>query len=162
MISWSILGQFSDHWWEYFYSLSGRSIIWAAHEELHLTLGSLSAIGGGKTLSIHIQNFTPFGRAQVPASMVDEWDGKEGSVQRVVRLHHGDNATALRLPPPHAMGRHRVDVVLSVEGKHYDWGSPSSDLPKTGEITLISTDKHFYTYSDSIRVRFKTQSGNAV
>lgn len=161
LIDWSIMGQHSDHWWEYFYSLLGRSMIWAAGREPRLTLRPLSVLDEGKTLSVHIQNSANVSQAKIFASMVNEWGEKEGSVNRRVKLHRGNNALTLNLPPSHAMGRHEVDVILSAGGKHYDWGSVAFEVPKANEITAIRTDRQFYTRGDKLQVNFSTQSAKA-
>ena len=159
LIDWSILGQHDDHWWEYFYSLLGRSMIWAARREPSLTLGPLAI--PGKTLSVQIQNATSLGQAELSASMVNEWGEAEGSVHKAVELHEGSNSVTLSLPSSTAMGRHEVDVILSAAGNHYDWGSVSFDVPKADTITSITTDRPFYTRGDNLEVSYQTQLGKA-
>jgi hypothetical protein len=161
LIDWSILGKHSEQWWEYFYSLLGRSMIWAARKEPSLTLASLSVLGGGRTLSVRVRNLTALTQAEISATLVNGWGEKQGAVRKTLRLRRGDDAATLKLPQCRSMGRHEVDVILAADGKHYDWGSATFDVPQTNRIVSISTDKHFYARGESIHVSFKTESGGA-
>jgi len=163
MIDQKILGQRNDHWWEYFYSMLCRSILWAAQREPGLRLGSLSVPGGeekSKTVSIRIENAMPLASADLMAQMFNEWGEKEGSAGLTVMLKRGANAATLSLPRSLSAGRHYIDVILSGEGKHYDWGTVSFDLPKCDEIISVTTDREFYAPGDKMQVSFKTRSNS--
>ena len=163
-IDWKTFGQRDDHWWEYFYSLVCRSILWAAGREPTLTLLPMTVTGpeeGRKTLSVHFQNSTSLARAEIMAQILNEWGEREGSVGRSLELKRGDNVATLDLPVGLSAGRHYVDVILQAEGKHYDWGSVSFDIPKTDEVLSIATDREFYTRGDKLQVSFTTRSGKA-
>jgi len=162
MIDRKILGERDDHWWEYFYSLLGRAILWAAQREPALSLLPMTVSGEAeeqKKVSLPLQNATALAGAEIMAEVRNEWGEREGSVGRSLELRRGDNTATLDLPASLSAGRHYVDVILSAKGKHYDWGSVSFDLPKPDEILSVSTDRAFYTRGDQVQVSFETRTG---
>ncbi|MBI1940397.1 MAG: beta-galactosidase trimerization domain-containing protein [Acidobacteria bacterium] len=163
-IDWKILGQRDDHWWEYFYSLLCRSILWAAQGEPAMSLGAMS-VGGAdaarKTVSFPVANSTPLLSAEVMAQVRNEWGEHEGSVGATIDFERGGFGATLDLPTGLSAGRHYVDVILQAEGKNYDWGSVSFDLEKPNEILELITDQSFYTRGDKVQATFKTRSENA-
>jgi hypothetical protein len=162
VIDWKTLGQRDDHWWEYFYSLLCRSILWAAQREPTLGLLPMTVSGAAErrsVVSVQIQNATSLARAEIMAQVRNEWGETEGSVGRSLDLKRGVNATTLELPARLSAGRHYVDVILQAEGKHYDWGSVSFAVEKPDEITALATERSFYTLGDKIQVNFATRTG---
>jgi len=162
MIDWKFFGQRNDHWYEYFYSLLGRSILWAANREPALGLRSLAVEGGEEkpgTISVRIENTTPLASADLMGQIFNEWGENESSVGLTVMLKRGTNPATLTLPRSLSAGRHQVDVILSADGKHYDWGSVAFDLPKPDEILSLATDRPFYTRGDKVQVSFETKAG---
>jgi hypothetical protein len=161
-IDWRTYGQRDDHWWEYFYSLFCRSILWAAQREPAMSLQPMTVAGpdeGRKVVSVRMQNSTSLANAEVMARVLNEWGESEGSVGRSLELKRGDNVATLDLPPALSAGRHYVDVILQAEGKHYDWGSVSFDIPKEDEVISVATEREFYRRGDKLQVSFATRSG---
>lgn len=162
MIDGKMLGQRDDHWWEYFYSLLCRSILWAAQREPSLSLRPVtvtSGMNGRKTLSVSIQNSTRLAQAEIMARVLDEWGEDEGSVGHTLLLKPGLNETGLDLPARLSAGRHDVELILSAGGKHYDWGGVSFEVEKPDEILALSADREFYARGDKIRLNFRTRAG---
>jgi hypothetical protein len=162
VIDWKTFGQYDDHWWEYFYSLLCRSILWAAQREPTLKLLPMTVSSppqGRSTVSVEIQNANLRGSAEIMAQVRDEWGETEGSVGRSLKLRRGINAAILELPGRLSAGRHYVDVILQAAGKHYDWGSVSFAVEKPDEIVALSTERSFYTRGDKIQVNFATRTG---
>ncbi len=153
-----------DHWWEYFYSLLGRSILWAAHREPSLAFGPLArephsgTLGASAQLSASIENRAEPIVARLTVAESDVWGKKEQTLERAVKLRAGQNLFELPLAPVASAGRHYMDVILEADGKRYDWGSLVFDLPKANEIASLSTDKQFYSRGDTIRVKWATRS----
>ncbi len=161
MIDGKILGQGDDHWWEYFYSLLCRSILWAAKREPPLTLGRMAVTVEGnqrKTLSVEAHNSSPLTAGDLTVQISNEWGDSEGSLKRRIVLKPSDNSATIELPAKMSAGRHFVDVILSANGKHYDWGSVSFEIAKSDEILSLSSDREFYTRGDKIQVTFTTKS----
>jgi hypothetical protein len=157
-IPWKILGGRDDRWWEYFYSLLCRSIVWAARGEPGMSLGPLSIVGETRqALALSIQNATPLTAAEIMAHLWNEWGEEEGAVGLTLNLQRGANPAKLDLPLNLSAGRHYVDVILTAEGKHYDWGTVAFDLPKPDALLSLSTDREFYARGDKIQVSFKTR-----
>jgi hypothetical protein len=161
MIDWKILGQRDDRWWEYFYSLLCRSILWAAQREPALKLKPLavSADQPDQKILVQIENDTPITRADIMANVFNEWGELESTTGQSLSLKRGSNASTLALPTRWAAGRHYVDLTLQAGGKHYDWGTLSFDLPKADEILSVTTDRQFYTRGDKLLLSFETRSG---
>jgi hypothetical protein len=168
MIDWKISTEranSNDHWWKYFYSLLGRSILWAAKREPQMTLGPLTVEpislkhGAEKQVSIKIENRSPLAAAKLVIVETDEWGKEEQSFDRAVVVKQGSDGLSLPLPPQTSAGRHSVDVILEANGKHYDWGSVTFDIPKSDEILSLSTDKHFYARGDTAQVKWRTKLG---
>ena len=162
MIDWKILGQRDDRWWEYFYSLLCRSILWAAQHEPELKLRPLAVSADQpdqRKVLVEIENDTPITRADIMANVFNEWGELEKTTGRSLEVKRGVNASTLELPARLAAGRHYVDVILQAGGKHYDWGTVSFDLPKPDEVLSVATDQQFYTRGDNLQVTFETRSG---
>jgi hypothetical protein len=161
MIPWEILGQRNDHWWEYFYSMLCRAIVWAARREpgpAGVGLGSLTVAGKGSKLTVQIEKAAALRAAEIMAEIRNEWGEKEGtSGVALDTLKRGSNSAQVDLPSSLSAGRHFIDVVLTARGLHYDWGAVTFDLPKTDEIESVATDRTFYSPGDKIQVTFKTR-----
>ncbi len=160
-IPWKDLGERDDHWWEYFYSLLCRSILWAAKREPLLELGAMTVSAPEGKVSAQVRTPAAVEAAKVTAAVHNEWGESEGSLERTVRLHSGSNTVTFELPQILAEGGHVVDAILAVGGKHYDWGSVTFDLPKCDEIGSLSTDRAFYARGEKVRASVKTRSGKA-
>lgn len=158
-ISWSLLGKHNDHWWEYFYSLLGRSMIWAAHREPNMILLPMSvdrASNTGETLLIPVQAAAPIRDAKLSVNVLDEWGDKEYDSTRKFQARKGLNRESVTLPPDLSFGRHDVDVILSVNGKHYDWGTATFTTAQPDQIRSVTTDKRFYGLGAPIQVTVDT------
>ena len=161
-VDWKILGQRDDHWWEYFYSLLCRSIIWAAKREPGISLEKIDGSKSADELSIRIRNGTLARSATVLIKLLDEWGEEEGTSTQELGLIMGANTKTLKLPPIPSGGRHCVDVILLSNGKHYDWGTVSFARAKPDEITSLSIDRRFYSHGDKVQVSFQTRTGKPV
>ncbi len=160
-IDWSFLGKQNDHWWEYFYSLLGRSIIWASHGEPQMTLLPMSVGHHGEKLMVPIRNATPVKQAELSVNQLDQWGDEEGTITRKVRVRKGMNRTSVDLPADFSAGQHYVDVILTADGKHYDWGAASFATPQPDKIASVVTDKKFYALGDSLQVTVHTTGEKA-
>ncbi|HXJ91675.1 MAG TPA: beta-galactosidase trimerization domain-containing protein [Terriglobia bacterium] len=165
-IDWKILGQQDDHWWEYFYSMLCRSIIWAARREPPLTLGSMAAEAPDATpgreagrLSVQVSNSSGLPSAEIAVTVVNEWGQTANRFTLPVTLRRGANTFSLPLPWDSYDGRHFVDVILSAAGSHYDWGSASYSISGSGKIVSVSPDRQWYAQGDTAQVSVATTAG---
>lgn len=159
-IDWKFLGKENDHWWEYFYSLLGRSVIWAAGKESPINLLPLRVLNFShhkRKLVVAIENHTAVRSGELSVKLVNQWGDNEGSLSRAVRLKRGRNRMVLALPAVASAGRNDVDVILSAEGKHYAWGSVSFAVPQPRRILSVTTDKKFYSLGDRMQVTVRTE-----
>lgn len=164
-VDWRILGQRDDHWWEYFYSLLCRSIIWAAKRDPQLVLGPISAESPDSrpgleagSLSVGIQNPARISNAEIAATIVNEWGEPAGHLSKSFVLQQGSNSVSLPLPRDLYDGRHLVDVILSAAGSHFDWGTASYEISEPGgtatrgAILSISTNRSTYAQGEMAQV----------
>ncbi len=157
-IDWSFLGKQNDHWWEYFYSLLGRSILWAGHSEPQMTLlpMSVGANKRGEKLLVPIRNATPVRRAELSVNLLDQWGNEEETIRRKIEVRKGMSRSSVTLPASLSGGEHSVDVILSAGGKHYDWGTASFATPQPDKIISVTADKQFYALGDPLQVTVHT------
>ncbi|HET9179048.1 MAG TPA: beta-galactosidase trimerization domain-containing protein [Terriglobia bacterium] len=163
-IDWNFLGKQDDHWWEYFYSLLGRSIMWAGGEDPQVRLLPLrveSRAAGAKTLTVALENRAPIRRGELSVKLVNQWGAEQGSVTKPVRLKRGSNRIVLDLPGAASAGRNDVDVILSSDGKRYAWGSVSFAVRQPVRIVSIITDKKFYGLGDRMQVTVRIDRSGA-
>lgn len=163
-IDWSFLGKRNDRWWEYFYSLIGRSIIWAAHREPPMTLLPMKVESAGNSVervSVSVRSSKRFKDAVLTANVVNQWGDEEEKIAKTIRVKKGVSRTALDLPRTLSCGRHEVDVILSAGGKHYDWGSATIVVPQPDEIVSVTTNKQFYSLGDPLRATIVTRGSEA-
>ncbi len=159
-IDWTFLGKQDDHWWEYFYSMLGRSILWAARDNPQIDLLPMRVENskyGKWTLSIQVENRAKVLAANLSVRMVSQWGDDAGGVNKPVRLKHGQNRIALNLPGAVSAGRNYVDVIISSDGKHYAWGSVSFTLPQPDKILTIDTDRKFYALGDRLHATVRIE-----
>jgi hypothetical protein len=159
-IDWNFLGKQDDHWWEYFYSLLGRSIMWAGGQDPEVNLLPLrveNRAGGGETLAVAFENSAPIRAGELSVKLINQWGSEQGSITKSVKLKRGRNRIVLDVPGAASAGRNDVDVILSAGGKRYAWGSVSFAVPQPATILSIATDKNFYALGDRMNVTVKTQ-----
>ncbi|HKT11046.1 MAG TPA: beta-galactosidase trimerization domain-containing protein [Terriglobia bacterium] len=152
-INWDFLGKENDHWWEYFYSLLGRSIMWAGGEQGRINLLPMRVEDSGRgqrRLAVTLENNSKIKSAELSIRLVSQWGDEEGRLTKDVRLKHGRNRIAITLPDTASGGRNDADVILSAAGKRYAWGSVSYSLPQPDRIVSIATDKKFYRLGDPL------------
>ncbi|HEX5412969.1 MAG TPA: beta-galactosidase trimerization domain-containing protein [Terriglobia bacterium] len=163
-IDWNFLGKQDDHWWEYFYSLLGRSIMWAGGEDPQVQLFPLrveSRAAGGNRLAVAFDNRAPIRKGELSVKVINQWGNEQGSAVKALRLKRGRNRIVLDVPGAASAGRNDVDVILSADGKRYAWGSASFVVPQPDRIVSIVTDKKFYALGDRMQVTVKTQASEA-
>jgi len=88
---------------------------------------------------VRVENRSSLADAKISVVQTDEWGKKEQSFERAVGLRHGPNILDPPVAPATSLGRHYVGVILEANGKHYDWGSLTFDLPRPDEIVPLTT-----------------------
>jgi len=164
-VDWRILGRGDDHWWEYFYSLLCRSIVWAARRDPSFALERVSVESPGARpgltatmLSVEIQNPRALPKAEISVTIVNDWGEAVGHSARSFALTQGKNTVSLPVPRDSYDGKHLVDVILSEGEAHSDWGTASYEVAKPGEILSISPDRMFYAQGDTAEIKLTTRS----
>src|SRR5262249_29405077 len=115
MIDKKILGERDDRWWEYFYSLLCRSILWAAQHEPAVALSKMKLetvnTESGRIAVFDVRSTSSHKDVWVVARIRDEWDrSKEVVQQHQLDSLNGATEVTLQLPSKMSGGRHFVDV----------------------------------------------------
>jgi len=124
------------YYWEYYYNLLVRSVIWAAGKESPVSLVEIDS--DGKALRLKATSDTPR-EAEVEAHVKNQWGETELELRKPVKLAQGDNALTVGfdLERP-ACGMHLVDVILREGGKSLDWGTTVFQVARPAQITMVS------------------------
>ena len=152
-IDWKVLGKENNHWWEYFYSLLGRSIMWAGGKQPQVNLMPMRVEvpnHGARRLAVSLENHSKVRSAEISVKLVSQWGDNEGHVTKDLHLRRGRNRIRITLPDTASGGRNDADVILSAAGKRYAWGSVSFSLPQADHIVSIATGKKFYKLGDPL------------
>jgi len=134
-------------YWEYFYSLLGRSCIWAARMEPEVDIAAVSTdreeytpgqVAGGR-LTVELENRTREISVDVEATFKDEF-GKVQDVVKVSRdLAPGESAVDIPFPKGLAGGVNTCDVIVRNSGYSINWGSALfrvEQLVKVSKVTV--------------------------
>lgn len=123
-------------YWEYYYNLLVRSVIWAAGKESPVSLAETAC--DGKALQLKATSDTAR-EVEIEARVKNQWGETELEFRKAVTLAQGENALAVafELKSP-ACGMHLVDVILREGGKSLDWGTTVFQVARPAQITMVS------------------------
>lgn len=141
-------------YWEWWYSLLAKAIVWAAHREGDVRLAAAQATERGITLKVE---GAPAGcRASVAWRSGREirFDGPLlRETPREVALT-SDNCLALVAPAGLPAGMTIADVsLLDGQGKTLAWGSFAVETPQRVRVTRIETDRESYAPGDRVTLK---------
>ncbi len=146
----SATGIYWDYW-EYYYSLLARAIVWAAGRDGALEIRSLQAQPAGEeALRISLFMRSPL-KIEIDVSGRSAFGQKCGAYKQVVALGPGETsigvpASALRSASGWPGGKIILDVVMrdALTGGTLNWGSADFDFPRRATVTGISTAADVY------------------
>jgi hypothetical protein len=141
-------------YWEYYYSLLCRALLWAAHREPDVRLADLSAAGGRVTAALE--------GASRPATASITFRDERYHEERTVQV----DAAHLEAPIPSDLngGLHFADVVLRDERGTLDWGTATFDVPRGASISALRVERDVVPVGDNVlgEVTFATASPGTV
>ena len=151
-VRWEAYGAVGDAWWETWYSLLLRSIIWAAKKEP-------SARVEGLTLSCaeaETDRQTPISALARIAGQAEEllWQVRDdaGAVELTGKAPVTDMAATFPIPVAELNGgRHLVDVFLLSGGRHADWATAVLTARPPVSIAAVTADPSVVTEEKPVR-----------
>jgi len=138
-------------YWEYYYSLLTKAVVWAAGRAEHLELRSLSA-RGGEPGSVALSLYTPAARkAAIDVAVRSEYGQQLGSMTRPVELVAGENAVTvptggLESGTHWPGGKIIFDVIIrdAATGATLNWGSATFTVAKRANLTGVQPATDVY------------------
>ncbi len=139
-------GQLVENFWEYLFSLLMRATIWAAGKEPNIQMTDLSVSRrrfnhlavGRSALNVWVRNEGPLQAGAVEVVFRNEVGKTEGKLQRKMEFERGANEVEFALPKGELDGgRHFADVLVSADGKKYDWGTATYEVAQEAQVTQV-------------------------
>ena len=150
-------------YWEYYFSMLSKALIWVSRKEQPAMLKSVTAdFTGDPQLVISLDNAGDAIPAKASLSISDAYGVAEASAQGLdAPLPKGDATIRLKLPETLAGGRHFADVILKdPEGRVITWGSAMFRTPEPVKIAKISFDNRAYYPGDTARATVTLTAGD--
>ncbi|HYK91641.1 MAG TPA: beta-galactosidase, partial [Acidobacteriota bacterium] len=144
-------------YWEYYYSLLARAVIWAAGRDGSLEIRSLKAQpAGDDALRVVLSTPTPL-KIEVDVAAKSAVQQECGSYKVTAALPGGETAlsmpaSALRPAPGWPGGKVIFDVILRdpATGATLNWASADIDFPRRATITGISPAADVYRRGETL------------
>jgi len=150
-------------YWEYYYGLLARCLLWASHKEPDVTVSGFAVPRQpiqvealkGKEIGVSVTK-TSDGTASYQAELTlrDENYEKERILTQEVRLAKGDRTIAFRLPESLRNGLQLADFrLLNAQGKVVNWASTSFRVRARVRIVSCHLDRRIYCTDDPIKAQ---------
>lgn len=125
-------------YWEYYYNLLVRAVMWAAKREGTVAVENIACDGKALSLEVSVGAGGAPAAAEIEVFVKNQWAEDELQHRTPVKLAGGRNAISvpLELKNP-ACGLHIVDVILRADGKSMDWGSTSFAIARPASILSV-------------------------
>lgn len=133
-------------YWEYYFSMLSKALIWAAHREQPVRLETVTTeFFEAPQLVMTLENAGEAMSARAVMSVSNAYGREEYQGADDVVVAKGEAAIRLSMPGELAGGLHFADVILrDKDGKVITWGSATFRTPETAKITGIAFDKRAY------------------
>ena len=147
------------HYWEYYLSLVGRSMLWAARHEPDISIKNLSPRGevfealAGRAVTIELDNHGPDRSLDVALTIRDERWQTVAEHNKPLQCAAGATATTtFKLPTQLTGGMYVADTVIREAGKAMNWGSAYFCVAPSVRIIRHDFDRRIYTANESVIV----------
>lgn len=145
--------QYGFRYWEYYYSLLAKCILWAGGKEpsVRMNVLEVSYEPGGVKVAVNLNNQREE-KSLVISATVHDGSGEEGIVGgTAVTLPRGEKTCRFVVPGNLVTGTHFVDVrLLDKERKVIDWGSAYLRVAHNARIAGVTLNKESYGLADMI------------
>ena len=145
--------QYDFRYWEYYYSLLAKCILWAGSKEPSVRVDALNASHepGGVKVVVSLSNQAEEMPLVISAT-VHDGSGEKGIVGGATwMLPRGETPCRFVVPGDPVTGTHFVDVrLLNKEGKVIDWGSTSLRVAHNARIAEVTLNKESYGLADML------------
>ena len=129
-------------YWEYYYSLLCRSIVWAASREPQVRISAMNAEAARVSLTVEASRKT---QVTVDLNLTDKFGKRVVSQSRRRTLKAGENSLRIDLPASEwAGGLSLVDAVMRVGDSRLDWSSDVFWTPQQVTVRNVKIDKEVY------------------
>ncbi len=149
-------------YWEYYFSLLAKSLVWAAHKESPVALSAIEADAAGPQVTLTLANSGPALAGTADVKLCDATGFVEHRATEKVALAAGTSSLKLPLGKAIPGGLHLADVILrDGEGRVVGWGSAALRAPETVRVTELSLDKRAYNPGETIKATVKLAAPTA-
>ncbi len=143
-------------YWEYYYSLLARSVMWAARGEPAVTA---EAMGMGDVmrgeLALRVYSSQPR-RVSIDVAVRSEYGRPILNYSASERLEAGNNMVLIASPEQAGEislgGKVISDFIIRQGDQTLDWGTAYTELPRSGVITSLEPDRQLYQRTDVLAV----------
>jgi hypothetical protein len=150
-------------YWEYYYSLLTRAVVWAAGRDSTLEIRSLKAEpAGDASLRFVLSTPSPL-KIEIDVAAKSAVGQKCGKFKKAVDLPAGETAltvpaSALRPPSGWPGGKVIFDMILrdAAAGATLNWGSADFDYPRRATITGVSPATDVYRRGETLSAVIRT------
>lgn len=140
------------HYWEYYLSLVGRSMLWAAGREPDLEIRHLT-VDGEEAVTIGLGNRGSDRNIEVTLTFRDERWRTVGKQEGMLRCHAGSDGTVtFAIPKRLAGGRYVADAIVRHDAKVLNWGSVHFTVTPAARIADHRFDREVYAHDQSVNV----------
>jgi len=151
-IRWEACGAVGDAWWETWYSLFLRAIVWSARKEPAARVDALTLSSAEADTDRH----TPISALARITGQAEEllWQVRDdvGAIKLTGKAPVRDGGATFPIPVAELNGgRHLVDVFLLSGGKHADWATAVLTVRPPVSIAAVTADPSVVTEEKPVK-----------
>lgn len=150
-------------YWEYYYSMLAKAIVWSARKEPRAQLTALTTqvVGGTPEALMTFENSGAVVVTSAAVKVSDAYGRVEHEGTQEARIASGESTLRLKLPESLPGGLHLVDVIMkNADGKVVAWGSAGLRLERAVTIESIDFDKRAYYPGDTALAAVTLKAGD--
>ncbi len=143
-VTWDAYGEVGDSWWETWYSLLIRAIVWAARREPQVCLADLRLEPGSASAEDEAPvQFSAAISGKLPARAGIAWQVRDddGAIALTGEEPLTGETASFAIPVAAlAGGRHLLDVFLLSDGKRVDWATLPLSVMSPVSVTAVAAE----------------------
>ena len=152
------------HYWEYYLSLVGRSMLWAASKEPDVFIKSLTPRGKALpaqqadrgVVRLELENCGAGRSLEIDLTLRNErWQAVAHENQQLRCAAEATAATTFRIPDRLTGGKYIADVIVRDRGKVVNWGSAYFSVTPAVAIAEVAFDREVYGVDDPVNVQLQ-------
>ena len=147
-------------YWEHYYALLTRSVLWAAGREANVSAVSVTAEPGGNPPVLHVRlSSKAAGEAQLEVLAASEFSDQKKSTRIVRRLNAGENNLTIQADELGAIalgfgGKQSWSVIVrdAKTGASLDWATTTRDVPKKASVIRVQSDSDVLREGETLAI----------